>query len=69
MHNWLQGDDMLTLIWSCLIFYSGMAKWQWYEIFIKRKVLRPSTVTMERELPILHNFLETVSKISLNSLC
>ncbi|KZP32746.1 hypothetical protein FIBSPDRAFT_907050 [Athelia psychrophila] len=42
MHNWLQ----------------GMAKWQWYEMFIKRKVLRPATATMS-PLAILTLFLFT----------
>jgi hypothetical protein len=41
-----------------------MAKLQWYTMFIKRKVLRPSTATLPRELDILHKFIETVGRPS-----
>jgi hypothetical protein len=37
-----------------------MAKLQWYTMFIKRKVLRPSTAALPRELDVLHKFIETV---------
>lgn len=66
MHNWLQGNVRPYL--NCLRPHVavGMAKWQWYEMFIKRKVLRPATATMSRELPILHEFLETARNILAN---
>src|ERR1700676_2440288 len=42
MHSWLQGTRFLSIykngIVNCLL---GMAKLQWYTMFIKRKVLRP----------------------------
>jgi hypothetical protein len=39
----------------------GMAKLQWYSMFIKWKALRASTATRPRELDILHKSIETVS--------
>ncbi|CAK5266228.1 unnamed protein product, partial [Mycena citricolor] len=36
----------------------GVAKTQWYSIWIKEKVLRPDTNARERELHFIHNILE-----------
>lgn len=38
----------------------GMAKLQWYSMFIKRNVLRAPTATEPRELGVLHKFIESV---------
>lgn len=38
----------------------GVAKTQWYTQWIKRNVLRQSTPRKDRELALIHDFLESV---------
>ena len=62
MHNLLLG--MLYCCWRRLIAHdlSGVIKTQWYNMWISRKPpsLRANTETRDRELDIIHSFLETV---------